>query len=65
MPLPPPPLLPPLASSYRMPDDDAYYCYDAGNTLHPSPAYCEFSIWNTYFFSRCSNDNCVREAMLL
>ncbi|KAL1775619.1 centrosome and spindle pole-associated protein 1 isoform X1 [Sigmodon hispidus] len=39
MPLPPPPLLPPLASSYRTPYDDAYYYYGARNTLDPSLAY--------------------------
>ena len=49
MPVPQPPLLPPLASIYRTPDDDAYYCYDARNTLDPGPAHCEFFIWKTYF----------------
>nr|XP_058898583.1 centrosome and spindle pole-associated protein 1 isoform X10 [Kogia breviceps] len=38
-PLPPPPLLPPLATSYRTPYDDAYYFYGARNTLDPSLAY--------------------------
>ncbi|XP_073748955.1 centrosome and spindle pole-associated protein 1 isoform X5 [Callorhinus ursinus] len=38
-PLPPPPLLPPLASNYRTPYDDAYYFYGARNTLDPSLAY--------------------------
>ncbi|KAL6050667.1 hypothetical protein STEG23_014067, partial [Scotinomys teguina] len=39
MPLPPPPLLPPLASNYRTPYDDAYYFYGARNTLDPNIAY--------------------------
>ncbi|CAH6777295.1 Cspp1 [Phodopus roborovskii] len=39
LPLPPPPLLPPLASNYRTPYDDAYYFYGARNTLDPSIAY--------------------------
>ncbi|XP_077607899.1 centrosome and spindle pole-associated protein 1 isoform X9 [Crocuta crocuta] len=38
-PLPPPPLLPPLAPNYRTPYDDAYYFYGARNTLDPSLAY--------------------------
>ncbi|KAM9626732.1 centrosome and spindle pole-associated protein 1 isoform 3-T3 [Trichechus inunguis] len=38
-PLPPPPLLPPLATSYRTPYDDAYYFYGARNPLDPSLAY--------------------------
>ncbi|XP_021111708.1 centrosome and spindle pole-associated protein 1 isoform X5 [Heterocephalus glaber] len=38
-PLPPPPLLPPLANNYRAPYDDAYYFYGARNTLDPSLAY--------------------------
>ncbi|XP_042828786.1 centrosome and spindle pole-associated protein 1 isoform X10 [Panthera tigris] len=38
-PLPPPPLLPPLAANYRTPYDDAYYFYGARNTLDPSLAY--------------------------
>ncbi|XP_042638102.1 centrosome and spindle pole-associated protein 1 [Orycteropus afer afer] len=38
-PLPPPPLLPPLASNYRTPYDDAYYFYGARNPLDPSLAY--------------------------
>ncbi|OBS78052.1 hypothetical protein A6R68_19557, partial [Neotoma lepida] len=38
MPLPPPPLLPPLASNYRTPYDDAYYFYGARNTLDPNIA---------------------------
>ncbi|XP_053415478.1 centrosome and spindle pole-associated protein 1 isoform X2 [Nycticebus coucang] len=38
-PLPPPPLLPPLAANYRTPSDDAYYFYGARNTLDPSLAY--------------------------
>ncbi|XP_070487626.1 centrosome and spindle pole-associated protein 1 isoform X9 [Equus przewalskii] len=38
-PLPPPPLLPPLATNYRTPYDDAYYFYGARNTLDPSLAY--------------------------
>ncbi|XP_032982610.1 centrosome and spindle pole-associated protein 1 isoform X7 [Rhinolophus ferrumequinum] len=38
-PLPPPPLLPPLATSYRTPYDDAYYFYGARNTLDPGLAY--------------------------
>uniref|UniRef100_A0A8C0DUB6 Centrosome and spindle pole associated protein 1 n=1 Tax=Balaenoptera musculus TaxID=9771 RepID=A0A8C0DUB6_BALMU len=37
--LPPPPLLPPLATNYRTPYDDAYYFYGARNTLDPSLAY--------------------------
>ncbi|KAM7319492.1 hypothetical protein ACRRTK_021175 [Alexandromys fortis] len=40
VPLPPPPLLPPLAANYRTPYDDAYYYYGARNTLDPSIAYC-------------------------
>nr|XP_042126642.1 centrosome and spindle pole-associated protein 1 isoform X15 [Peromyscus maniculatus bairdii] len=40
MPLPPPPLLPTMASNYRTPYDDAYYFYGARNTLDPSIAYC-------------------------
>ncbi|XP_041523378.1 centrosome and spindle pole-associated protein 1 isoform X9 [Microtus oregoni] len=39
VPLPPPPLLPPLAANYRTPYDDAYYYYGARNTLDPSIAY--------------------------
>ncbi|XP_014395292.1 PREDICTED: centrosome and spindle pole-associated protein 1 isoform X2 [Myotis brandtii] len=38
-PLPPPPLLPPLATNYRTPYDDAYYFYGARNTMDPSLAY--------------------------
>ncbi|XP_026983760.1 centrosome and spindle pole-associated protein 1 isoform X5 [Sagmatias obliquidens] len=38
-PLPPPPLLPHLATNYRTPYDDAYYFYGARNTLDPSLAY--------------------------
>nr|XP_044999229.1 centrosome and spindle pole-associated protein 1 isoform X10 [Jaculus jaculus] len=38
-PLPPPPLLPPLATNYRTPYDDAYYFYGARNTLDPNLAY--------------------------
>ncbi|XP_066122364.1 centrosome and spindle pole-associated protein 1 isoform X7 [Saccopteryx bilineata] len=38
-PLPPPPLLPPLAANYRTPYDDAYYFYGARNTMDPSLAY--------------------------
>ncbi|KAM5210834.1 centrosome and spindle pole-associated protein 1 isoform 8-T15 [Hipposideros larvatus] len=38
-PLPPPPLLPPLAANYRTPYDDAYYFYGARNTLDPGLAY--------------------------
>ncbi|XP_026898586.1 centrosome and spindle pole-associated protein 1 isoform X7 [Acinonyx jubatus] len=38
-PLPPPPLLPPLAANYRTPYDDVYYFYGARNTLDPSLAY--------------------------
>ncbi|XP_045416507.1 centrosome and spindle pole-associated protein 1 isoform X2 [Lemur catta] len=38
-PLPPPPLLPPLATNYRTPYDDAYYFYGARNTLDPSLTY--------------------------
>ncbi|XP_040850655.1 centrosome and spindle pole-associated protein 1 [Ochotona curzoniae] len=38
-PVPPPPLIPPLATSYRTPYDDAYYFYGARNTLDPSLAY--------------------------
>ncbi|XP_057590113.1 centrosome and spindle pole-associated protein 1 isoform X5 [Hippopotamus amphibius kiboko] len=38
-PLPPPPLLPPLATNYRTPYDDAYYFYGTRNTLDPSLAY--------------------------
>ncbi|XP_070238407.1 centrosome and spindle pole-associated protein 1 isoform X4 [Bos mutus] len=38
-PLPPPPMLPPLAANYRTPYDDAYYFYGARNTLDPSLAY--------------------------
>ncbi|XP_008565062.1 PREDICTED: centrosome and spindle pole-associated protein 1 isoform X1 [Galeopterus variegatus] len=38
-PLPPPPLLPPLATNYRTPYDDAYYFYGSRNTLDPSLAY--------------------------
>ncbi|XP_064444322.1 centrosome and spindle pole-associated protein 1 isoform X5 [Mirounga angustirostris] len=38
-PLPPPLQLPPLASNYRTPYDDAYYFYGARNTLDPSLAY--------------------------
>ncbi|XP_055205444.1 centrosome and spindle pole-associated protein 1 isoform X14 [Gorilla gorilla gorilla] len=38
-PLPPPPLLPPLATNYRTPYDDAYYFYGARNTFDPSLAY--------------------------
>lgn len=38
-PLPPPPLIPPLATNYRTPYDDAYYFYGARNTLDPSIAY--------------------------
>ncbi|MBW04167.1 Centrosome and spindle pole-associated protein 1, partial [Eschrichtius robustus] len=37
--LPPPSLLPPLATNYRTPYDDAYYFYGARNTLDPSLAY--------------------------
>nr|XP_048276450.1 centrosome and spindle pole-associated protein 1 isoform X9 [Myodes glareolus] len=39
VPLPPPPLLPPLAANYRTPYDDAYYYYGARNTLDPNIAY--------------------------
>ncbi|XP_053785350.1 centrosome and spindle pole-associated protein 1 isoform X8 [Desmodus rotundus] len=39
VPLPPPPLLPPLATNYRTPYDDAYYFYGARNTMDPSLAY--------------------------
>lgn len=38
-PLPPPPLLPPLATNYRTPYDDVYYFYGARNTMDPSLAY--------------------------
>ncbi|XP_032615513.1 centrosome and spindle pole-associated protein 1 isoform X14 [Hylobates moloch] len=38
-PLPPPPMLPPLATNYRTPYDDTYYFYGARNTLDPSLAY--------------------------
>ncbi|XP_060979414.1 centrosome and spindle pole-associated protein 1 isoform X6 [Dama dama] len=38
-PLPPPPLLPPLATNYRTPYDDVYYFYGARNTLDPGLAY--------------------------
>ncbi|XP_058384800.1 centrosome and spindle pole-associated protein 1 isoform X4 [Diceros bicornis minor] len=38
-PLPPPPVLPPLATNFRTPYDDAYYFYGARNTLDPSLAY--------------------------
>ncbi|KAI2550218.1 centrosome and spindle pole associated protein 1 [Homo sapiens] len=38
-PLPPPPLLPPLATNYRTPYDDAYYFYGSRNTFDPSLAY--------------------------
>ncbi|XP_012518576.1 PREDICTED: centrosome and spindle pole-associated protein 1 isoform X2 [Propithecus coquereli] len=38
-PVPPPPLLPPLATNYRTPYDDAYYFYGARNTLDPSLTY--------------------------
>ncbi|XP_023578156.1 centrosome and spindle pole-associated protein 1 [Octodon degus] len=38
-PLPPPPLLPPLATNYRTPYDDAYYFYGARNPLDPNLAY--------------------------
>ncbi|XP_047403387.1 centrosome and spindle pole-associated protein 1 isoform X1 [Sciurus carolinensis] len=38
-PLPPPPILPPLATNYRTPYDDAYYFYGARNTLDPGLAY--------------------------
>ncbi|XP_045151729.1 centrosome and spindle pole-associated protein 1 isoform X6 [Echinops telfairi] len=38
-PLPPPPLLPPLATNFRTPYDDAYYFYGARNPLDPSLAY--------------------------
>ncbi|XP_044101435.1 centrosome and spindle pole-associated protein 1 isoform X4 [Neovison vison] len=38
-PLPPPPLLPPIATNYRTPYDDAYYFYGARNNLDPSLAY--------------------------
>ncbi|XP_044784649.2 centrosome and spindle pole-associated protein 1 isoform X9 [Bubalus bubalis] len=38
-PLPPPPMLPPLAANYRTPYDDVYYFYGARNTLDPSLAY--------------------------
>uniref|UniRef100_A0A8C6DTZ7 Centrosome and spindle pole associated protein 1 n=1 Tax=Moschus moschiferus TaxID=68415 RepID=A0A8C6DTZ7_MOSMO len=38
-PLPPPPMLPPLASNYRTPYDDMYYFYGARNTLDPGLAY--------------------------
>ncbi|XP_042522364.1 centrosome and spindle pole-associated protein 1 isoform X8 [Dipodomys spectabilis] len=38
-PLPPPPLLPSMATNYRTPYDDAYYFYGARNTLDPSFAY--------------------------
>lgn len=38
VPLPPPPMLPPLAN-YRTPYDDAYYFYGARNTLDPSISY--------------------------
>ncbi|XP_055966400.1 centrosome and spindle pole-associated protein 1 isoform X8 [Sorex fumeus] len=39
VPLPPPPVLPPLAANYRTPYDDAYYFYGARNTLDPNLAY--------------------------
>ncbi|XP_035887091.1 centrosome and spindle pole-associated protein 1 isoform X11 [Phyllostomus discolor] len=39
VPLAPPPLLPPLATNYRTPYDDAYYFYGARNTMDPSLAY--------------------------
>nr|XP_020144421.1 centrosome and spindle pole-associated protein 1 isoform X3 [Microcebus murinus] len=38
-PLPPPHLLPPLATNFRTPYDDAYYFYGARNTLDPSLTY--------------------------
>ncbi|XP_048214661.1 centrosome and spindle pole-associated protein 1 isoform X2 [Perognathus longimembris pacificus] len=38
-PLPPPPLLPSMATNYRTPYDDPYYFYGARNTLDPSFAY--------------------------
>ncbi|XP_043339413.1 centrosome and spindle pole-associated protein 1 isoform X9 [Cervus canadensis] len=38
-PLPPPPMLPPLATNYRTPYDDVYYFYGARNTLDPGLAY--------------------------
>ncbi|XP_055287703.1 centrosome and spindle pole-associated protein 1 isoform X6 [Moschus berezovskii] len=38
-PLPPPPMLPPLASNCRTPYDDMYYFYGARNTLDPGLAY--------------------------
>ncbi|XP_023611194.1 centrosome and spindle pole-associated protein 1 isoform X8 [Myotis lucifugus] len=38
-PLPPPPLLPPLATNYRTPYDEAYYFYGARNTMDPNLAY--------------------------
>ncbi|XP_032703784.1 centrosome and spindle pole-associated protein 1 isoform X10 [Lontra canadensis] len=38
-PLPPPPLLPPIATNYRTPYDDAYYFYGARNNLDPSLSY--------------------------
>ncbi|XP_060249740.1 centrosome and spindle pole-associated protein 1 isoform X22 [Ovis aries] len=38
-PLPPPPMLPPLAANYRTPYDDVYYFYGARNTLDPGLAY--------------------------
>ncbi|XP_063467599.1 centrosome and spindle pole-associated protein 1 isoform X16 [Symphalangus syndactylus] len=38
-PLPPPPVLPPLATNYQTPYDDTYYFYGARNTLDPSLAY--------------------------
>ncbi|XP_070337257.1 centrosome and spindle pole-associated protein 1 isoform X11 [Equus asinus] len=43
-PLPPPPLLPPLATNYRTPYDDAYYFYGARNTLDPSLAYSDLNM---------------------
>ncbi|XP_060241864.1 centrosome and spindle pole-associated protein 1 isoform X13 [Meriones unguiculatus] len=39
LPLPPPPVLLPLAPNYRTPYDDAYYYYGARNTLDPNIAY--------------------------
>ncbi|KAM6216103.1 centrosome and spindle pole-associated protein 1 [Rhynchocyon petersi] len=38
-PLPPPPLLPPLATNFRTPYDEAYYFYGARNPLDPNLAY--------------------------
>uniref|UniRef100_A0A8C5KQ94 Centrosome and spindle pole associated protein 1 n=1 Tax=Jaculus jaculus TaxID=51337 RepID=A0A8C5KQ94_JACJA len=46
-PLPPPPLLPPLATNYRTPYDDAYYFYGARNTLDPNLAYYSYYLFDT------------------